>query len=363
MRTVTVIGTGLIGTSIALALTAHGVRVHLADRNPVHAKAAQDMGAGTTKTPSHPVDLAVIAVPPDHVAATLYACQQQNLARAYTDVASVKTKPALATSALGCDMGTYLGSHPMAGRERSGPQAAKADLFEGRPWVMTPDEETHPDTLIAVREVIALCGAVPVVMTPAAHDRAVALVSHAPHVMAALMAARLQHADTTDLKLTGQGLRDVTRIAAGHPALWVEILAANAGATADVLEGVAADLEEMIAALRMASVAGSDACVGKRVVIDLLSAGQAGRERLPGKHGGPHTVYESMMVHVGDQPGELARLLACASDAGINIEDMAIDHTAAPSGIVELMVGRGNAARLSKELGRRGWRCEQAAPA
>ncbi|MDX3537510.1 prephenate dehydrogenase [Streptomyces sp. MB09-01] len=363
LRTCTVVGTGLIGTSVALALTSRGVRVHLSDHDRGHALAAQEMGAGTVEAPSGQVDLAVIAVPPERVASTLYSCQQQQLARAYTDVASVKAGPWRDVLGRGCDSTSYIGSHPMAGRERSGPRAGQADLFAGRPWVLTPSAGSRPDAVALVRELVDLCGATAVVMTPEAHDRAVALVSHAPHVVAALMAGRLEHAEAGDLRLTGQGLRDVTRIAAGQPGLWVEILAANAGAVADVLEGFAADLEEMITSLRMAAGArGPQACTGKEGVVELLRHGQTGHGRIPGKHGGPHAVYETVMVHVGDRPGELARLLTCASGAGVNIEDMAIDHTSGSAGVVELMVAQGAGDRLATVLGRYEWRCERSAP-
>ncbi|MFC9294998.1 prephenate dehydrogenase [Streptomyces sp. NPDC057011] len=362
LRSCLIVGTGLIGTSIALALTARGISVHLSDHDPSNALAAEAMGAGTTRAPQGRVDLAVIAVPPDRVASVLQACQEQQLAHAYTDVASVKAGPCGDVAGRGCDIGSFVGSHPMAGRERSGPDAGQADLFEGRPWVLTPLADTRPATVAAVRELVALCGAVPVVMTPAAHDRAVALVSHAPHVVASLMAARLEHAEAGDLRLTGQGLRDVTRIAAGHPALWVEILGANAGEVADVLEGFAADLEEMITSLRQtAGAQGVEACAGKQGVLDLLRHGQAGHGRIPGKHGGPHAVYDNVLVHVGDRPGELARLLACASAAGVNIEDMAIDHTSGSAGVAELMVARGTGERLAGVLAHHEWRCERPA--
>ncbi|WP_407703867.1 prephenate dehydrogenase [Streptomyces smaragdinus] len=347
MATATVIGTGLIGTSVALALTAQGVTVHLTDRDPAQAAAAQALGAGRTEPAAGPVDLAVIAVPPDHVAPVLADCQRLDVARSYTDVASVKSGPWQAVTDAGLDTGRYLGGHPMAGRERSGPYAARADLFEGRPWVLTPRPDTHPATLAAVRELIALCGAVPVEMTPGNHDRAVALVSHAPHVIAAMTAARLEHADPGALALTGQGLRDTTRVAGGDPALWREILAANAPRVADVLQDVAADLGEMIAALRARD---PDRVHG------LLAHGHAGHARIPGKHGGTPAPYDVIRVHVGDRPGELARLLAAAHATGINIEDLTIDHTATAAGVAELQVAAPSTARLLRTLTAYGWR-------
>ena len=145
MKTAVVLGTGLIGTSVALALSRHGVLVLLEDRDPDAVRTAASLGAGTVLVPEGleaPVDLAILAVPPAHVARTLGEAQARNLARAYTDVCSVKAGLVAEAVALGLDTTAYIGGHPLAGREKSGPLAARADLFEGRPWVLTPARET-----------------------------------------------------------------------------------------------------------------------------------------------------------------------------------------------------------------------------
>ncbi|MEU1328541.1 prephenate dehydrogenase [Streptomyces sp. NPDC005865] len=250
MRSAAVVGTGLIGTSVALALRGRGVHVHLIDRDPEVAGVAAELGAGVVGFPRTPVDLAVIAVPPQHVAATLHEYQLRELARDFTDVASVKVRPQEEAAELGCDLTRYLGGHPMAGREQSGPLAAQGDLFRGRPWVLTPTPQTGEATVRRVRELAALCGARPLVMAHAAHDRAVALTSHAPHVVASLVAARLLDGDASQLQLAGQGLRDVTRIAGGDAELWTDILGSNATAVAEVLAEVALDLGTLVDALR-----------------------------------------------------------------------------------------------------------------
>lgn len=180
VRTAVVIGTGLIGTSAALALSARGITVHLADHDPDRARTAAALGAGTDEAPKEQVDLAIVAVPPAHVAATLADLIGRRVARAYVDVASVKGGPRRELAALGVDVTAYIGTHPMAGKEQSGPLAATADLFEGRPWVLTPTRDTDHEVLNLALELVALSRAVPVVMDADAHDRAVALVSHTP---------------------------------------------------------------------------------------------------------------------------------------------------------------------------------------
>ncbi|MER5886041.1 prephenate dehydrogenase [Streptomyces sp. NPDC001941] len=358
MRTALVIGTGLIGTSAALALKARGVAVHLVDHDPDRAATAAALGAGTDAPPEGRVDLAVVAVPPAHVAASVAAAMRAGAARAYVDVASVKGGPRRELTQLGLDLTAYIGTHPMSGKERSGPFAASGDLFEGRPWVLTPTRDTDTEVLNLALELVALCRAVPVVMDADAHDRAVALVSHTPQLISSMVAARLREADETAVRLCGQGIRDVTRIAASDPRMWVEILSANPGPVADVLAGVAADLDGTVRALRaLDSADEAKRAEGASGIEDVLRRGNAGRERVPGKHGaGVPTAYEVVGVLISDRPGELARIFADAERAGVNVEDVRIEHaTGQQAGLVQLYVEPSAAAGLSEALRERGW--------
>ncbi|WP_455354603.1 prephenate dehydrogenase [Streptomyces sp. SYSU K217416] len=361
MRTALVIGSGLIGTSAALALAGRGVTVHLADHDPAQARTAAALGAGTDEPPEGPVDLAIVAVPPAHVAATLADAMRRGIARGYIDVASVKGGPRRELEALGLDLTPYIGTHPMAGKERSGPLAATADLFEGRPWVLTPTRDTDTEVLNLALELVALCRAVPVVMDADAHDRAVALVSHTPQLISSMVAARLESADESAVRLCGQGIRDVTRIAASDPRMWVEILTANPGPVADVLAGVAADLEETVQALRALQSSDEDKRRGGAEGIeDVLRRGNAGRVRVPGKHGAAPTAYEVVAVLISDRPGELARIFADTGSAGVNIEDVRIEHaTGQQAGLVQLMVEPRAVPVLTAALRERGWSIRQ----
>ncbi|MEV4998944.1 prephenate dehydrogenase [Streptomyces niveus] len=357
MRTALVIGTGLIGTSAALTLAGRGVAVHLVDHDPARARTAAALGAGTEEPPDGPVDLAIVAVPPAHTATTLAAAMRAGSARGYLDVASVKGGPRRELEALGLDLTAYIGTHPMAGKESSGPLAATADLFEGRPWVLTPMPGTDTEVLNLALELVALCRAVPVVMDADAHDRAVALVSHTPQLISSMVAARLQDADEAAVRLCGQGIRDVTRIAASDPRMWVEILTANPGPVADVLAGVAADLGETVEALRaLQSADEAKRRGGTEGIEDVLRRGNAGRVRVPGKHGAAPASYETVAVLISDRPGELARIFADAGSAGVNIEDVRIEHaTGQEAGLVQLMVEPAAAPVLSAALRERGW--------
>lgn len=347
---VTVIGTGLIGTSIALALREHGSSVWLADADPAAARLAADLGAGDLlpESPADRFDVAVIAVPPAAVAAALAAAQARDLARCYTDVASVKQLPVAQARARGCDMTSYLPGHPLAGREKNGPAAARADLFLGRTWALCPEPDTSDEATALVTVLVRECGAVPVRTEAAAHDRWVGLISHAPHLVAAAMAASLEGAPPEALGLAGQGLRDVTRIAAGDTGLWTQILSANAGPVAEVLAAVAADLAEAARVL----AGGEDL----KPVAALLDRGQAGVARIPGKHGGAPREFTAVQVVIPDRPGELARLFRATGEAGVNIEDVRIEHSPGlPVGVAELSVRPAEAARLLAALDRGGW--------
>lgn len=361
MRTALVIGTGLIGTSAALALSARGVRVHLADRDHEQVRTAASLGAGTEGEPHG-------AGGPGDRRRAPGPRRRRRLRRpaarpgpGVIDVGSVKGGPRREVAERGGDLTTYLGSHPMSGREQSGPLAATADLFEGRPWVLTPTPGTDTEVLNLALELIALCGAVPVVMDADAHDRAVALVSHTPQLLSSLVAARLENAAETDVRLCGQGIRDVTRIAGSDPAMWVDILSANPGPVADVLAEVASDLEGIVRALReLDSADESKRTSGAGGVEALLRRGNAGRARVPGKHGQAPTAYEAVIVLISDQPGELARIFADAGVAGVNIEDVRIEHaTGQQAGYVQLMVVPGAVRPLEKALRERGWSLRQ----
>jgi prephenate dehydrogenase len=354
---IAVIGTGLIGTSIALALREQGSTVWLTDSDPAAARLAADLGAGDPlpDTIDAPADVAVIAVPPAAVAATLAQAQARNLARAYTDVASVKQFPVAQVRDHRCEVASYVPGHPLAGREKHGPAAARADLFLGRTWALCPLPETANRAVQAVTDMVRACGAIPLRTDPAAHDRWVALISHAPHLVAAAMAARLEDAPGEALDLAGQGLRDVTRIAAGDTALWTQILSANAAPVAEVLAAVAADLAE--AARGLAEDGDSD-----KAVATLLDRGHAGVARIPGKHanflGGQSVAREFAVVQVviPDQPGELARLFHATGAAGVNIEDVRIEHSPGlPVGVAELSVRPAEASVLLDALEAGGW--------
>ncbi|MFI5830706.1 prephenate dehydrogenase [Streptomyces sp. NPDC051578] len=325
LRTAAVVGTGLIGTSVALALSRAGVQVHLVDTDAVAVRTAASLGAGTPTAPREPVDLAVLAVPPSMVGPVLSEWQRQRLAHSYTDVASVKRATERHFAKLGVDTSTFIGGHPLAGRECSGPLGARADLFQDRTWVLTPSSQTDGETLNRTLSMVATCGAVPMVMDSGLHDRVVALTSHVPHVLAALMAARLIPAPDAAVRLAGTGLRDVTRIAAADPVLWADILQQNAADVADVLDLVSADLSQVIGTLRALSPdRGGALAVDGAVLTDMLARGVAGRARVTGTQAGTRPGTVTVAVAFADESGALSQLLDLAGELTGNTAQAAV---------------------------------------
>jgi prephenate dehydrogenase len=342
---VEVVGAGLLGTSIALACRRAGIEVLLSDLSAEHLRTASGLGAGRPRRPGDRPQLVVVAVPPDHLGAEIARALAAGDA-VVTDVGSVKTGP-LAAVAGERGVERYVGGHPMAGSERSGPLAASAALFDGRPWAVTPHAASDPLAVALVEDLVRVCGAVPVRLAPEEHDRAVARTSHVPHLLASLVAAQLADAPREHLALSGQGVRDVTRVAAGDPGLYGQIVAANSGAVLDLLAEVRGQLDTLIEA-----VAGAD----RGAVEGVLRQGVAGTRAIPGKHGGPVRPTRSVFVSVPDHPGELARLFADAGASGVNIEDVHIDHDPGrPVGLVELVVDETRAEHLLGSLESRGW--------
>ncbi|MBU6243598.1 MAG: prephenate dehydrogenase [Actinomycetales bacterium] len=349
---VLVVGTGLIGTSIALSLRRAGVEVLLDDVDPAALRTAVEMGAGraldSTQQPAHTEPgarstaglpqpmIVLVAVPPLAAAeAVARACERYPDAT-ITDVSSVKAPVLEAAAQRGADMARVVGGHPMAGREVSGAAGARADLLDDRWWILTPCPTTQPARVDAVRRLVQTCGAVAAELSPQEHDRAVALVSHAPQVLSSVLAGELLRARPAYVQIAGQGLRDMTRIAGSSSALWTEILAANAEPVVEVLSGVMERLGRALEDLRSVVDGQAGAIDG---LTQALVDGAQGRALIPGKHGAAPLDYAEVAVMVADRPGELARLFVAAGEAGINLEDVRIEHVLGrPSGLVELSV-------------------------
>lgn len=351
-----VVGAGLLGTSLGLAARRDGLEVLLEDRVPEHVRTASGLGAGHAAD-GRPVQLVVVAVPPDHLGERITRALRETDA-VVTDVGSVKSQPLAEVQRLAPgEVHRYVGSHPMAGSERSGPLAGSATLFEGRPWAVTAHDSADAAAVDLVEALVQVCGGVALRLSPAEHDEAVARTSHLPHLMSSLTAGRLADAPPGHLQLSGQGVRDVTRIAAGDPHLWRQIITANTPALLTLLDEVRERIDRLGEVLRGDVGADLDA---RDDLSELLAEGVRGAAAIPGKHGGPARPMRSVFVAVPDHPGELARLFADAGRTDVNIEDIRIDHDPGrPVGLVELVVEDARADYLVTALNARGWDLHQ----
>ncbi|MCC4249755.1 MULTISPECIES: prephenate dehydrogenase [Microbacterium] len=349
--TVRVVGSGLLGASVGHALTALGVDVVLADTSPSQLRLAIDYGAGRAAREDDRPNLIVVAVPPDVVADVVQRELETYPDAVVTDVASIKLEPLRTLRSRGVDLTHYIGSHPMAGRERGGAISARADIFVGRPWVVCRDGETSAHDLSLVEGLALDLGATLIEMTPEEHDESVALMSHVPQLVASLLAGRFVSAPDGSLRLAGQGVRDTTRIAASAPELWVQILGANAAPVVEVLDKLSADLSEVAAALRAPDAPGA-----RRTVADTIRRGNEGVERLPGKHG-QNRRFDTFVVMVDDTAGQLGRLFGELGDLDVNVEDLRLEHSpGAPFGLAEISVVPDAVRRAVDGLQQRGWR-------
>jgi prephenate dehydrogenase len=353
-----VVGTGLIGTSIGLAATAAGRRVWLTDADADRARFAASLGAGTAvAAPPGGVGLVVVAVPPRAVGAACIAALRDHPAAIVSHVCSVQSQPEREVESSGTDMTRFVGSHPIAGREVSGPSAAEGELFVDRPWVVCRSALTSDHAVEAVVGLASTCRARPVLLDARTHDQLLARLSHAPQLVASALAATLTAMEPPAAALAGPGLRDTTRLADSDPALWGQIAGANAPAVAAAVRTVAEALLEVAAVLETADPEGADAAVA-----DLVRRGRSGRSLLPGKHGRAPVPLATVHCVVPDSPGALARLLTDIAADGVNVEDLRVEHAPGQAvGTAEIAVAPGDRSTLLAGLRGRGWTATEGA--
>lgn len=342
-----VIGIGLIGGSIGLALRQRGWHVTGHDADPDHAERALDLGALDAVGHDPAAEVTFVATPLESVESEVKAILATGLApgAAVTDVAGVK---APLTQVI--DHPFFVGGHPMAGSEQVGVESADPELFAGATWVLTPTGNTDPEAYARVRAVVSSIGAEIVELTPEQHDTLVAVVSHVPHLTAATLmnlADRASEKHAALLRLAAGGFRDMTRVAAGQPAIWPDVCAENSRAIVSTLDALLEDLSEM-----RDRVASQDR-VG---LLGVLEHAAEARRSLPARAVRPERLAE-IRVPVPDRPGVLAEITTLAGDLAVNISDLEIAHSAeGDRGVLVLVVDADAAERLAVALGERGFR-------
>ena len=347
---IAVLGLGLIGGSISLASHASVAAAEVAgyDVEPVAVQAALGRGAIDRAASSVPDALAgadacfccaPVGALPELVTEALAAAGPDCVV---SDVGSVKRVIAASSADP-----RFVPGHPVAGAETAGMEHARADLFDGATWYLTPGSEVSGVLYERLHRLLASLGSSPVAIDPEAHDRLLAAVSHLPHVLANVLVSRVAGlVDGEGLPRVGPSFRDATRVAGANPAIWGDIYAANGPAIAAEVDAAAARLTEVADALR-AGDAEAIAAWGR--------AARSDRARVLATEGAEGPVHELRIV-VPNRPGIVAEVALALGRAGVNIADMALAPASdMSSGAITLSVaGDATAARardLIEELG------------
>ena len=336
MRTAAVVGTGLIGSSIGIALRTQGWTVSGWDPDPMHREGALSVGAVDHTTDAIDgalldAELVVLAGPTD---ATLETLRRLDTEALVIDVAGVKAPIVSAGAALA----HFVGTHPMAGSESSGPAAASGSLFRGASWVVVSDGASETD-LATVSDIIGSLGATPVVMTAAEHDSAVALASHLPHLTAGALVDAVASSPAA-LALAAGGFRDLTRVAMSQADWWPDVLHENREAVIEVVRALAGRLEEVVADLES----------GERSLLrDRLAASAAVRRSMAAPVATVRLVLE-------DRPGQMALVGAALSASGVDLRDLQLRHAVhGGGGVLTLSVRPDEAVALEEALRMQGF--------
>jgi prephenate dehydrogenase len=323
---IAVLGTGLIGTSIALAAARAGGRVTGWDaRADVAARAASRGGFASVPTLEEAVDgadIALVATPIAAIAEVTVHALSADPSVVVSDVGSIKSRVIrdVTRAAKSRDISRFVPGHPMGGGERSGPDHASASVVDGIVWVVAPHEDSSPDAVSLLEGFIEAIGGHPIRMSPARHDRLVAFVSHLPQVASsALMGlAATEEADEPEiLLLAAGGFRDLTRLAASDPGLWSEILLANRDEIGRAIDLYVARLLALRDRIRE-----PDLVAVQRAFAEAKEA----RLRLTAKPQ-VRAGVAVIQVEVADRPGALAELTAALGRGALNIEDLQIVHS------------------------------------
>ena len=336
---IVVIGAGLIGTSIALGAKRAGAEVELFDADGRAQDLANDLvNSSKIEDPT----IVVIATPTSAVNGVLNRYKTLYPKSTFIDIGSTKTKVKVDVQTDSALASRFCPTHPMAGRELDGAEAAQSDLFVGKSWIITPLAETSGESIVLVKELIEKLGARVIAMSPEDHDAAVASVSHLPQIISSLLAAQLESKSSEYLALAGTGVLDTTRIAGSNPDLWREILNLNKEALMPLLKDFQKDLSTLIDSYDVQSV---------------LERGKRGRQALPGKHRTASRNYTFLPVVLEDKPNQLALLFDECAKANVNVEDITIEHSPEQeTGLVLLALSANNADVLQKHLAASGWR-------
>jgi prephenate dehydrogenase len=344
IKAVRIIGSGLIGTSIALALKGKGISIHMLDENAKAQKLATDLVGG--KNLENP-DLIIISASIDQNLNLIVDALKQNPGSIVMDVSSVKSNLLDEVAKLSGSANNFVSTHPMAGREVSGAQSARSDLFLGRAWIGIASDNTSEDAKNFLNQLVDICGASLYWLTANQHDDAVAAISHLPQILSTGLAYTLDKNGVDSLNLAGQGLRDLLRLSGSNPKLWSELLIANRDALKGYLQSMSATISLFQQSLDHADL---------KKLEEIFSVGNKVYSSIPGKHGGKSRNYAYLPIVINDEPGQLAKIFNECAEINVNIEDLTIEHSPGQqTGLITLAINEKDVENLSKHLQNAGW--------
>jgi prephenate dehydrogenase len=341
---VRVIGAGLIGTSIALALKQAGCTLQMVDIDPVAQKLANKLVDGRELDV---VDVNIISADLANNKSLILKALKDNKESIVIDIASVKSNLLQEIAKLSENRQNFVSSHPMAGREVGGGHSARADLFKGRAWIGIESDETSQKARESLEYIVKSCGATLYWFSDKEHDEIVARISHLPQVISSSLGNLINESSGSSLNLAGQGLRDVMRLAASDAHFWSQLLIENANSVSLNIKQMINKMQQLDSLIESGNQDG---------ISKFLIKANDGFKKIPGKHGLSPRNYALLSVVINDEAGQLAKIFNECAEVQINIEDLSIEHSPGQlTGLITLSVAEKDSQKLSDHLSACGW--------
>jgi prephenate dehydrogenase len=339
-----IVGSGLIGTSIALSLKASGVSIQMVDIDDRAQRLANDLVNGENIDKP---DLIIISASISRNLELVLEELNQNAGSIVLDIASIKSNLLDEVAKLSDNPENFISSHPMAGREVSGAESARADLFLGRAWIGIKSKITSARAKDYLNQLVSTCGSTLHWLTSDEHDETVAAISHLPQIISTALAYSLDAKDVESFDLAGQGLRDVLRLSGSNPQIWSQLLIANRDAIDPYLDEIHKSINLIQQCLKDGNT---------KELEEIFKIGNKVYKDIPGKHGGKKRNYSYLSIVIDDQPGQLAKIFDDCAKVKVNVEDLSIEHSPGQqTGLITLALNESDSETLSNHLAFAGW--------
>jgi prephenate dehydrogenase len=297
------------------------------------------------------LDLIIIATPVETIKNILLDLKSLNTKTTVIDITGVKSKVLDEVEQFSEVVKSYISCHPMAGREFTGPASSRADLFEGRAWLVSPSSKASEEHIKVAEEIGMELGSTVYRISAKEHDQMIATVSQMPQLISSLMATLLVNQNESDLNFAGQGLRDITRLADSDAKLWTHLIANNSENLIPLIEESKRKFDSLKIALEKNDL---------KSIGDFLENGNLGRAKIPGKHGAKARNYSYLPIVIEDKPGQLAKIIDECAKCDVNIEDLSIEHSPnQETGLVTIALSDSDAIKLKDHMQSNGWLAQE----